>query len=200
VGLPVFSQAIANAATTPEARLFADFAKSPGFSASFEEKKQIKLLRDPIVNRGRLYFASPSLFARHIDRPFRSGIFLKKDMIILWDGRGTKTVSLDRHPAVAALATSFLSLLQGDRKQLERNYSIEFNGSYQAWTLELLPKQATLKKLISAMSFSGKGLQLTQMNLTEASGDSSVTQFSDARPQRKFSESEKTRYFSVPKA
>jgi hypothetical protein len=64
----------------------------------------------------------------------------------------------------------------------------------------LLPKQATLKKLISAMSFSGKGLQLTQMNLTEASGDSSVTQFSDARPQRKFSESEKTRYFSVPKA
>jgi outer membrane lipoprotein-sorting protein len=180
-------------------QLFLAFAKSPGLSTDFIEEKHIALLKQPIINHGRLYFTRPALFARHIDKPFRSAIILKNHELTLWDKSGSKTVPLDHSPAVAALATSFLSLLQGNRKQLEPNYRIMFNGTFQAWNLELFPKQVELERMIRSLSFSGNELSITKMKLIEATGDMSQTYFANALPRRSFTEDEKQRYFSVPK-
>lgn len=180
--------------------LLARFADSPGLSANFTEEKRIALLNKPINNSGRLYFARPGLFARHIDKPFRSAMFLRDRKIILWDGDGTREVDLDANPAVAALATSFLSLLEGNLKILEANYQVRFDAELDdAWALRLEPKRDDLKRLIQKLSFSGRGLTIATMELVEASGDTSKTSFFNSNTHRVFSAEEKQRYFTPPK-
>lgn len=202
LGLPtLFECADVRANTSLRRQLFEKFAKSPGFSASFVEEKRIALLKRPIVNHGRLYFSAPAMFARHLDKPFRSAIFLKNRKLTLWDGSKTESISLDSNPALAALATSFLSLLQGDQRGLSENYTVAFHATtLEHWELRLLPKRAELKRLVRSLAFSGRQLTLTSMRLVEASHDSSSTTFSDVNANRTFSAGEKSRYFSVPKS
>jgi outer membrane lipoprotein-sorting protein len=195
------ADAQAKPAVSPVAmdKLFLEFSKSAGFSAEFVEEKQIALLKQPIVNHGRLYFSPSALFARHIDRPFRSAILLKHRELTLWDGTATKVLNLEQNPGVAALATSFLSLLRGDRKALDRNYRVEFRGSFDNWEVQLLPSQKDLQHMIRSLTFWGGGLSISRLKLAEASGDWSETRFERVMTNRTFSDAEKQRYFSVPK-
>lgn len=182
-------------------RLFALFAKSPGFSADFVEEKHIALLKEPLKNQGRVYFARPGAFARHIDKPFRSAIFLLEKTLILWDESGQRRVELGEHPAAFALATSFLSLLQGRRATLEANYEVRFSGSSESeWKLELDPKTEALRRLVTRLQFTGTKRSIGSMTVREASGDHSVTQFVNTRTDRHFTDAEKARFFAPPKS
>ena len=144
----------ARASASDPGPLFRLFAKSSGFSADFVEEKRIKLLKAPIVNRGRLYFSRPHQFARHVDAPFRAAMFLKDRELVLWDESGTHQIDLSKSPAVAALATSFLALLQGHHEPLAANYGIVFSGSAAGeWNLVLEPKPQALKRMVRQLAF-----------------------------------------------
>ncbi len=190
---------LGRAASSPERDLFTKFSKSPGFSSNFVELKRIALLKEPIENRGRLYFARPDLFARHIDSPFRSAMLLKGGKLILWDGTHTRSIDLEKNSAVAALATSFLSLLRGERGELESSYQTKFAGdSLDAWKLDLVPKHAELQSMVKRLSFQGHQLRVTRLEVVEATSDSSTTNFFDTNPKRRFSREEQARFFTVP--
>lgn len=182
-------------------QLFARFAKSQGFSADFVEEKHIALLKEPLKNLGRVYFARPGSFARHIDKPFRSAVFLVGTTLILWDESGQRRVALDEHPSAFALATSFLSLLQGRRTTLEANYEVRFSGSSEGdWKLELAPRTEALRHLVTRLEFTGANLSVSSMSVHETSGDRSIAQFANARPNRHYTDAEKARFFVPPKS
>jgi len=194
------SPALARATPDGLDQLFAGFAKIRGLSARFVEKKQIALLEEPIINHGRVYFARPLLFAWHVDKPFASALFLRTQRVVIWDGSKTREIELSSHPGVAALATSFVSLLHGDRKALQVNYEIALRPSTGAkWNLSLKPKTAALQRLIKGLSFSGQAIQLSSMKLDEATGDTSMTAFSEVDTRREFSRAEKARFFAPRK-
>ena len=69
-------RAESEALPAPLEKLLEEFRKSPGFSANFVEEKRILLLKEPVRNEGRMYFAQPRSFARWVDRPFPSQVLL----------------------------------------------------------------------------------------------------------------------------
>lgn len=175
------------------------FSTSPGASARFEERKRIALLKEPIINRGRIYYSKPGLLARYIDTPFPSALFLRQRRVILWNGSDTRTVNLDTNPAVAALATSFMSLLAGDYKQLQAIYSLDFRSNTEKrWTLRLKPRTQPLQNVIRKLEFTGRGLAAEGMAVTEVSGDTAHTRFRQVNSKRTFTPAEKKRYFLPP--
>ena len=52
--------------------LLAGLSKAPGLYAHFREEKHITLLQAPLVSEGSIYFAPPSRFARHTEKPIKS--------------------------------------------------------------------------------------------------------------------------------
>jgi len=191
----------ARASANDPGALFRLFAKSSGFSADCVEEKWIKLLKAPIVNQGRLYFARPHHFGRHVDAPFRAAMFLKDRELVLWDESGTRQIDLSKSPAIATLATSFLALLQGQHEPLAANYGIVFNGSAEGeWNLLLEPKSQALKKMVRQLTFAGTRQSLASMSVAEASGDSSHSRLSNVKANRGFSERGQAQYFTPPKS
>jgi len=179
-------------------RLFARFSKAEGFSATFVETKQIAFLKAPLTNEGRIYFAPPARFARHVDKPTKSSLYIDGDQLIVVDGSGKKNIDLATTPAVKELLQSVLHLLAGRRGDIERAYRLEFTSSGQAWTLMLTPKSEKLRGILKQLQFSGTGEALGEMKLVESSGDTSTLVFSQVRHGRKFTDAEVKKFLTPP--
>jgi outer membrane lipoprotein-sorting protein len=173
------------------------FQKSPGFSASFVEVKRILLLKEPVTNRGRVYFQRPGTFARYVDEPFPSRVLLRDRRILLEEGNQSRVIDLDAQPAVRALVGGFLALLAGDRVALLRDYRVRFEGQpEQDWKVVLSPRGAPVDRLLKELAFVGHGDEIREMSWIEKSGDSSRTQFSEVRVGRVFTEAEQRKLFT----
>lgn len=172
------------------------FAQSPGFSAAFVEEKRIQLLEAPLQNKGHIHFSRPSMFARYVEQPFASSLVLKGNKLTLTEGKDSRVIDLKTQPAVGALAKSFLALLDGDAKALHESHDVQFTSQPEGtWNVALSPKDASVKRMIARLSFSGNGSKLATMTLTEKNGDVSTTRFSDVHVARVFTEEEKQRLF-----
>jgi outer membrane lipoprotein-sorting protein len=180
--------------------LLARLAQAPGVSAKFREEKRIQLLSAPLVSEGSVYFTKPPALMRRVDTPEPSQMLLAKGRLSLWDTSGQRSFELSAHPAVRSLAESFLYVLAGDRKALEGLYTMRFAGSAQgAWRLQLIPKTKALAQLIREIKLEGDGIRVRSLQLTEATGDTSMTNFSEVRTDRHFSPEEKQRLFEPPR-
>lgn len=191
--------AASSAATAPTLdRLFARFSKAEGFSANFVETKKIAFLKAPLTNEGRIYFAPPARFARHVDKPTKSSLYIDGDQLVVVDGSGRKNIDLEATPAVKELLQSVLHLLAGKRAEIERAYRLEFSSTARDWTLVLTPKNEKLRGILKQLRFSGSGESLGEMKLVEASGDTSTLVFSQVRHGRKFTEAELKKFLTPP--
>jgi outer membrane lipoprotein-sorting protein len=179
--------------------LLTRLAQAPGVAAKFREEKRIQLLSEPLLSTGSVYFTKPPALLRRVDTPEPSRMLLANGKLELWDASGKRSFELSAHPAVRSLAESFLYVLSGDRKALENLYNMRFAGSAQtAWTLLLTPKSKALAQLIREIKLAGDGIRVRSMQLTEATGDSSLTTFSDVQTDRRFSADEKRQLFATP--
>jgi outer membrane lipoprotein-sorting protein len=183
--------------TAPSAsELFAHLAKGEGFSASFHEIKKIAFLKAPLTSSGRVYFAPAARFARHVDTPTRSSLYIEGNTLVVVDGDGKKRIDLAAAPAVKELLHSVLHLLGGKRQ--ESAYQLEYSVNGASWQLRLTPKTESLRGILTKLEFAGVGRALGEMRLFEASGDSSVTTFRDVRHSRKFTAEEIKKYLTAP--
>jgi hypothetical protein len=191
-------RALADSALPGEVTALLDrFGQSAGFSANFVEHKRILLLKEPITNRGRVYFRRPGTFARYIDEPFASRVLLRERRIRLEENGRSRVIELDAQPSVRALVGGFLALLEGDRVALVRDYRASFEARpNEGWRVRLEPHGAPVDPMLKELSFTGEGNEIRELGWVETSGDSSLTRFSEVRVNREFSQAEQQQLFS----
>lgn len=196
------SPAHAQPATTTRApldTLLAELARIEGFHASFREEKQIALLRRPIVSSGTIDYARPRLFVRRTTSPATEVVVIRGATLEMARGEGaTERIDLATQPVVRSFVDSFVALLAGDRASLEQSYRLTLEGDIaHAWTLVLVPHGRPLDALVREVRFEGDGATVLRMTFLEASGDRSVTTFTEVDRARRFTPAERERVFRV---
>lgn len=200
-GTVVFTGALPSArASTVPARLrelLGAFRKCPGLEARFSEEKTIALLAAPLKSSGKVYFYPPKSLARIVEKPRRSHLVLKGAKIIVREDKDRREIDFSDKPALRGLIGSLLHILTGDEERLAADYHVHFEEDSAGWRLELKPKPESLRKLVSGLSFSGRELKLLDLRVKEASGDETVTRFSEVNEKRTFSAAEIKEYFEI---
>ncbi len=141
--------------------------------ASFIEKKSIAILDKPVESSGELFYSAPDRLEKRTLKPRIESMLLDKGTLIV-EQRGKKHVlSLQNYPEVAAFIDSIRGTLAGDRKALERTYTLSIEGSEQNWSLALLPIEDKMKKIVAKISIAGSGNALRTIEIKQADGDSS---------------------------
>lgn len=183
-------------------RLLAAFKTLPGLTATFKEEKRIALLAEPLVNEGTIHFAPPLRMVRHTTKPSPSTVLIDETRLQVSDGARTESIPLDRHPVVRQLVNGFLPVLRGDRKALEKHYTVTFtlvDRKAERWKLKLVPRGGAMAKVIKAIAFQGKALVFTTMQIDEVGGDSTVTTFSKVDVTKRFTAAELKTVFRLPR-
>jgi outer membrane lipoprotein-sorting protein len=185
--------------------LLAGLSKAPGLYAHFREEKHLTLMQQPLVSEGRLYFAPPSRFARHTDKPIASTLIIDGNQLQFGSADGQESMNLGTNPVARLFADAFVMLLSGNRAGLEKIFKMQLTpkvggtGASGEWKLVLTPRVAPMDKLIKELELRGRGLSLNELDVREASGDWTRTSFSDVDLNRRYTAAEQTKFFTLPK-
>ena len=149
------------------AQITARLAKSEITQGDFQQEKQLKILRKPLLSTGTFtYHQSKGVIWKTLT-PVTS-LLLANDTRLL-TGQGEQAVP-------AALGKVFKALLGGDLMQLSDGFSITGSAQGASWRLALTPKDELLKKIIGAMVLSGDH-ELRLLEIQEAGGNMTRIKF-----------------------
>ena len=141
---------------------------------SFVEKKSIALLDKPVESSGELLYSAPDHLEKRTLKPKTEAVVVDGDALLIERGRQKYHLRLTDYPELAAFLDSIRGTLAGDRKALERNYRLSLEGTTERWTLQLLPLDEKMQKVIQRIRIAGMRDQVRSIEITQSDGDSSL--------------------------
>ena len=144
-------------------------------SSQFVERKYLHVLDQPLIASGTLLYVAPDQVQKITVSPKWERLALAGDTLTIEGGAEdrNRTLSLARYPEVGALVEGIRATLAGDLPALQRFYEISLSGDAADWQLALVPKDATLRKLVKSILIAGSGNTIRRVMTEDADGDHS---------------------------
>ena len=143
----------------------------------FDQQKSLVGLRRPVQSSGRFCVVKDRGVLWTTRKPFPATLHLSRAEIVESQGdHVTMRLSARDEPTVAIISEMLFSVLAGDVSGLRNGFTIEANTEASTWRARLVPKDAGMRRVVSAIELSG-GENVKQITITEASGDRTVIAF-----------------------
>lgn len=155
-------------------QLMHGLAQSPSGHASFVEKKSIAMLDRPVESSGELFYRAPDHLEKRTLKPKPESMILDQSTLLIERGRKKLRLSLQDYPELAVFIDSIRGTLAGDRAALERNYRLSLEGGVENWTLQLLPSNEKMLKVVRQIRISGVRDAILRIEISQTDGDSSL--------------------------
>ena len=153
-------------------QLMAAMRQVPAATARFVERKQMRVLDQPLQSSGKLIYVAPDLLQKETLTPVQSRLTLNRDRLIMDQPDGkSRDLSLSDYPEMGALVESIRATLAGDLATLTRHYTATLTGGPMEWSLLLEPRDNRLRDLVSAIRIRGSGNRIHGMETIESDGD-----------------------------
>ena len=152
--------------------------------ATFTETRRIELLDRTLESSGRLSFRAPDVFVRETLRPLREKLAVQGNTLTMSLGDRSRTMQLDASPEAAVIVEAIRGTLTGNRESLQRLFATTVSGSAEAWTLELVPREARLRGQVAQVRVVGRGSTVGEVQVLLADGDRSVMKITPIAPAR----------------
>jgi hypothetical protein len=141
--------------------------KPPITQGEFQQEKRLKILRKPLISTGSFTYSQSKGVIWKTLTPIPS-LLLVNDAHLL-TGQGEQ-------PIPPAFGKVFKAMLGADLKQLSGGFVITGEDKKSAWTLQLMPKDEMLKKIISSIVLNGD-TELRVLEMQEVNGNTTRISF-----------------------
>jgi outer membrane lipoprotein-sorting protein len=153
-------------------------------SASFAERKYLRILTEPLESSGTLLYTAPSRLEKNTLLPIEESMMLDHDKVTLEDKakRQRRTFDLRAQPALRPFVESIRATLAGDLPTLQRYYKIALDGEPDRWRLVLTPSESRMRAAVSEIRIAGSGTWVGSIEIIEPTGDRTVMTISETQP------------------
>jgi hypothetical protein len=141
---------------------------------TFEEKKFIALLDRPVESSGELLYDAPDRLEKRTLKPKPESLVLSAGIVSAQRGKHHYVLDLKQYPQVVPFIESIRATLAGDRAALEKVFKVDFTGSFDHWSLGLVPLDAKLLKTVKQIHIDGEKDRIHSVEIVEADGDRSL--------------------------
>lgn len=170
-------------AAAPASAIAGRLASPPVLRGQFEQEKQLRGFRNPLLSRGDFVLAKDRGLLWTTRSPFASTLVLTRQHLLVRqaDG-GTRTLGDTKaSPAVSTTNALLMALLAGDTEALSRQFVLsETVGADGSWRLQLVPKAGALKKVFARIELQGDRY-VRSVRLDEVRGDRTDIRFTQLR-------------------
>jgi hypothetical protein len=180
--------------------LFAVFARMPGLEATYTEEKKLSLLALPLKSKGRIFFLPPGYLFRAVEAPEPATLRITPDELRTEDRDGKQSIDLRRSDTVRVFITALVQVFAGDEPALQKAFTVGYAAvpeTTNGWTLELLPKEPSLQRMMKSLQLRGAGEAVTAIVVVDPNGDRTTTTIVTADSKRTFDQAEKKRWFGI---
>jgi len=154
----------------------------PSLQANFREERHLAMLKDPIVNEGKVWFTLPDKIRREIGGKTPSTtVFDGKKMSIYYPNyQQVEVYDVEKRPM---LKDSLRALTAGlDLRGVANFYEIEGSRDGSGYHIRLTPKTASIKKLVRSVELTiDDNLNPQSVNLEDARGQKISETYTNVR-------------------
>jgi hypothetical protein len=155
-------------------RLMGALAQRKHGHVTFQEKKFIAMLDRPVESSGELLYDAPDRLEKKTLKPKPESLVLAGGSVSAQRGRHHYVLDLKQYPQVVPFIESIRATLAGDRAALERVFKVDFGGSFEHWTLGLVPLDPKLARTVKEIHIEGEKDLIHSVEIQEADGDRSL--------------------------
>lgn len=137
----------------------------------FTERRSSRLLDEPLILSGEITFIEGGALRKQISRPVVESVLISADTIELSRNGKTRRLSMDRRGDLKAFYLGMQALLTGDSQGLLELFEASSSVEQDAWTIDLVPKTAELRKFLSRLTVTGRGSQIRTLLTEQPGGD-----------------------------
>ena len=153
-------------------QLMASLQQVHAATASFVERKYMRILREPLQSSGQLVYVRPDKLQKETVLPKPERLIVEGDRLTIeQQGDQVRRLSLRDSPQIWALVESIRATLAGDLPTLSRFYDVSLQGDPEDWTLQLVPKDSKTRELVTAIRISGGKSAIRHVETLEGDGD-----------------------------
>src|ERR1700728_4958560 len=140
----------------------------------FIEQQFLAVLSHPIESSGELRYDAPDRLEKRTLKPRAETLVLTGATVTVGRAHRRRAMELHAYPQVLPFVESIRATLAGDRKALERLFTLDFVGNVSRWTLTLVPLESKVKQSVSQVRIEGAGDQLLKVEIRQPDGDRSL--------------------------
>ena len=141
---------------------------------SFTEVQQLAMLDQPLHSSGELFYDAPDRLEKRTLEPRSEDLLLDHGTLIMQRGNRRRTLSLRDYPQAAPFVESIRATLAGDRASLEQYFALQLAGTLAGWTLELTPRDATVRHSVERIRITGERDAIRTVEIRQRDGDASL--------------------------
>jgi len=141
---------------------------------TFTEVQQLAMLDRPLESSGELLYEAPDRLEKRTLKPKAQTLILEHGVLTARRGHRTYVMELRDYPQVVPFVESIRATLAGDRAALERFFRVQFDGTLGAWTLLLVPVDATLAGAVKDIRIEGERDAVRTVEIRQSDGDRSL--------------------------
>jgi hypothetical protein len=138
---------------------------------TFTEVHELAVLEHPLQSSGELLYDAPDRLEKRTLAPKPEDLLLEHGVLTAQRGNRRRVLNLRDYPQVVPFVESIRATLAGDRAALERYFNLQFSGSLARWTLELVPRDATLARSVQQVRIEGERDAIRSVEIRQRDGD-----------------------------
>ncbi len=156
-------------------RLMETLAAVETIDATFTERKELAILREPLVSTGILRYRAPAYLQKQILQPQQENYEIRDDWLsIETSAEGRQDFYLRGYPLLRAFVEPVRAILAGDLRTLRRYYRVQLQEQAEDWLLRLEPVDKEIAKYVTAIVIRGRYDRLLSVETLETGGDRSL--------------------------
>lgn len=155
--------------------LMSQLAQVETSRAKFVEVKHDPLLKRPLYLKGVLKYQAPDYLRKETHKPFYNQFAVQgNSLTVTREGVKPRTIRMQKYPSLWAFVEAFRATLQGDLKNLQRFYTVNFQGTERHWVLKLDPLNRRMKKKVRQIKITGRAAQIKSIEIIGTHNDRSM--------------------------
>lgn len=163
-------------------RLQATTNRQPSMQANFREERHLAMLKDPIVNEGKVWFTLPDKIRREINGKTPSTMVIdgKKMSIYYPNYQQVEVYDLEKRPIIK---DSLHALTAGlDFREIKGYFDLRGSQEGNQYRIILTPKTASVRKLIQSVDLTiGEDLIPQQVTVHNSKGEVFTSTYTNVR-------------------
>jgi Outer membrane lipoprotein carrier protein LolA-like len=141
---------------------------------TFTEVHRLALLDRPLESSGELLYDAPDRLEKRTLKPRPEDLLLEHGVLTAQRGSHRHVLALRDYPQLIPYIESIRATLAGDRSALERYFRLQFSGTLDHWTLELVPADAELARTVQHVRIVGERDAIRTVEVRQTDGDTSL--------------------------
>jgi outer membrane lipoprotein-sorting protein len=139
--------------------------------ADFTETKTDPMLMVPVIVSGRLLWRAPDRVEKITTAPREESFVIDGSTVTITRPPDiTRSIPVNADPRLTGLVESLRAVLAGDRKGLERYFTLAMTGDRSAWRLTLTPRTTSMREALVSVVYTGRDARIETVVTTDASG------------------------------